>query len=197
MSDASTALARLAHAVQQADPTKTYAIKGGLLVEAGAAGALPLAKVTSLLESTTDSTAEWDFLTLTVPTDLAAGAMFEAQFYGMQSQAAVSNILVLYAKVNGGTAFNIGSVGTGSTAQSFRSMLGRALFAFPTVGADGSFMVGGELVLNAIASQASNSAAPRAADTRAGMTITLGLRCTASNVANINRVVSGVIRQIA
>lgn len=191
MSDASSSLAKLAASLFTAVAGKTYSIKDGTLTE------LASASIVALGESGAESTAEFDFLTLTVPYDVAAGATFEAQFFGTQGQAAITQTLVFYAKVNGGASVTIGSVGTGAAAQSFRAISGRALFSFPTVGAAGAYFLGGDFSVNGIAAQSSNSASTRAADTRAGMTLTLGMRCSISNAANINRVISGYIKQVA
>lgn len=157
----------------------------------------PVATVTGMLESTTDSTADFDFLTLTVPFDVQPGAVFEAQMFGTQSQGAAAQNLLFYAKVSGGAAVTIGSVGAGASAQSYRAMSGKALVSFPTAGASGSYMLAGDFMINGLVPYSSNSASARAADTRSGMTITLGIRCSVANVLNINRITGGFIKQIA
>lgn len=170
---------------------------GTVVAYPGNQKAAPVATVTGMLESTTDSTADFDFLTLTTAQDVKVGAVFEAQMFGTQSQGAVSQSLLFYAKVNGGAAVTIGTVGAGASAQSYRAMSGKALVSFPTAGASGSYMLAGDFMINGLVPYSSNSASSRAADTRAGMTITLGIRCSVANALNINRVTGGFIKQIA
>ena len=159
--------------------------------------ALAVGTLADAVESPTNSTADFDFLTLTVGQDLKVGATFEAQFFGTQSQAAVTQTLTFYVKVNGGAAVTIGSIGAGSSAQNYRSISGRAMFTFPTVGASGTYYLGGEFTIASIAAQASNSGSSRAASTLAGMAITLGIRCSVANAANFNRIIGASIKQIA
>ena len=196
MSDASTAIARLAASLFQAVAGKSYGIKNGALSEIVVPPSAIVA-LTTMAESTASSTDDFDFLTLTLPADTPVGSLFEAQFFGTQSQAAVTQSLLFYVKVNGGAAVIVGTIGTGSSTQSYRAISGRALIGISAAGASGSYMLGGDFTVNSIASVSSNSASPRTADTRAGMTITLGIRCSVLNAANINRIIGAFVKQVA
>lgn len=158
--------------------------------------ALAVATLPDVVESPANSTADFDFLTLTLGQDLKAGATFEAQFFGTQSQAAATQTLTFYAKINGGTGVTIGSVGAGSSAQSFRAISGKALFTFPTVGASGSYLLAGDFTINSLAAFSSNSGSSRAASTLAGTTLTLGIRGATANALNLNRITGALIKQV-
>lgn len=163
----------------------------------GGGDSLPAAALAAVATSGATSTDDLDFLSLTVlAADLAAGAVFEAAFFGTQSQAAAAQNLVFYAKINDGAAIVIGSVGTGSAAQSFRAISGRALLSLFSLGASGTYALAGDLTINGLAAFSSNSATPRAVDTTTRLKITIGIRCSVANAANINNITGAFIKQL-
>jgi len=156
---------------------------------------LPSVSLVGIAESAPE-TLDFDFLTLTLDRDLEPGATFEVSFVGTQSQAAISQSLSFYVKINGGAAVTVGSVGTGLSLQNYRAISGRALLTFQKTGAAGSYYLGGSFLVNSLSPFSSNSASPRTADARAGMTITIGVRCSVANAANINRITCAIIKQV-
>ncbi|MDX0622894.1 DUF2793 domain-containing protein [Sinorhizobium medicae] len=163
----------------------------------GGGGSKPSVGLTAVATSTANTTDDLDFVSLTVlAADLAAGAVFEALFFGTQSQAAVSQNLVFYVKVNDGAAITIGSVGAGSTAQNFRAISGRAMVTLMSLGASGTYTVAGDLTINGLAPFSSNSATPRAVDTSTRLKLTFGIRCSVANAANINNITGAAVKQV-
>lgn len=155
------------------------------------------ASISGLIQSPGNSSAEYDFLTLTTTRDLPVGSVFEIDVEGVQAQSATNLVLSLYVKVAGGPSVIIGQVSTGAAAQSGRGFSGRGRITFTAAGASGSYLVGGSLQVSGIAPESSNSKAAMSASTLAGMTITVGVRCSVAGAENINHIVGATIKQVA
>lgn len=160
------------------------------------ASALPSAGLTAIQQSPGSSNADFDFLSLTIPAaDLKAGLVLEALFTGTQSQAASSQNLIFYAKINDGTAITLGQVGTGAAAQNYRAISGMAMLTLLATGASGSYTLGGHLQVNGLVPYSSNSASPRNVDTSAQLKLTIGVRCSVADAANVNNITSATIKR--
>lgn len=168
-------------------------------VEGGAGGpTMAVATLSETVQTPNNTTADKDVLTLSIPPeDLYAGLTLEVLLFGTQSQAAVSQDLVFYAKVNGGSPITIGQVGAGASAQSYRAISGKALLHLFAVGASGSYSLGGDFMINGLVPYSSNSGSPRTVNTTSGFSVTIGVRNTAADEANFENITAAVIKQIA
>lgn len=172
---------------------------------AAAEGALPLAEgplqetaaLTEIVQTPANSSTDKDFLSLTIaPGDVKAGMVFDAMFFGTQSQAAVSQNLIFYVKINDGAAVTVGEVGAGAGAQNYRAISGKAIISLLTFGANGTYALGGELMINGLSPYSSTSASSRAVDTTTGFKITLGVRNSVANEASFENISGAFIRRI-
>lgn len=169
----------------------------------GGGGGVPaptmaVATLPSIFQTEPNTTADQDFLTLTIPAaDLHTGLTLEAQFFGTQSQAATSQNLIFYAKVNGGAAITVGQVGAGSSSQSYRAISGKALFTLLSTGASGTYSLGGDFMINGLVPYSSTSGSSRAVNTTTELKLTLGIRCSVANEANFENIVAAFIKQIS
>lgn len=169
-------------------------------VEEGSGGgsAFAVATLGEVVQTPNNTTADKDVLTLNIPPeDLYVGLTLEVLLFGTQSQAAASQNLIFYAKVNGGAAITIGQVGTGASAQSYRAISGKALLHLFAVGASGSYALGGDFMVNGLVPYSSNSGSPRTVNTTSGFNVTIGVRNTVADVANFENITAAVIKQIA
>lgn len=164
----------------------------------GSAPAMAVSTLTGVVQTPADTTADKDFLTLTLPAaDLHAGLTLEMQFFGTQSQAAVSQNLIFYAKVNGGAAVTVGQVGAGAGVQSYRAISGKALLHLLSTGASGSYSLGGDFMINGLVPYSSTSGSPRAVNTTTELSVTIGVRNSVANEANFENIVAAFIKQIS
>lgn len=159
--------------------------------------ALPSVGLTAIQQSPPSSNADFDFLSLTIAAaDLKAGLVLEALFTGTQSQAASSQNLIFYAKINDGTAITLGQVGTGASAQNYRAISGMAMLTLLATGASGSYTLGGHLQINGLVPYSSNSASPRNVDASTQLKLTIGVRCSVADAANINNITNATIKRV-
>lgn len=164
---------------------------------AGGAGGVTAATLSAIATSPNNTTADFDFLSLTIPAaDLAAGMALEAMFQGTQSQSAATQNLIFYAKVNDGAAVTIGQVGTGSAAQSYRAISGVAMLGLVTLGSSGAYTLGGSLMVNGIIPYSSNSASTRPVNTTTELKLTIGIRCSVADAANFNTITTATIKRV-
>lgn len=191
-----------ARVVDQGDGKVVF--NGSAWVEASEGGGgssapvMAVATLTGVVQTPADTTADKDFLTLTLPAaDLHAGLTLEMQFFGTQSQAAVSQNLIFYAKVNGGAAVTVGQVGAGAGVQSYRAISGKALLHLLSTGASGSYSLGGDFMINGLVPYSSTSGSPRAVNTTSELTVTIGVRNSVANEANFENIVAAFIKQIS
>lgn len=161
-------------------------------------GVAPSASLSAIATSPGSSSADFDFLSLTISAaDLAVGTTLEALFYGTQSQAAASQNLIFYAKINDGSAITIGQVGAGASAQSNRAISGNAMLTLMTTGASGTFTLGGSFMINGIVPYSSNSGSTRVVDASTQLKLTIGIRCSVADAANINAITCATIKKVA
>lgn len=164
----------------------------------GSAPAMAVATLTEIVQTPADTAADKDFLTLTIPAaDLHAGLTLEVQFFGTQSQAATSQNLIFYAKLNGSSAITIGQVGAGAAVQSYRAISGKALLTLLSTGASGKCSLGGDFMINGLVPYSSTSASPRTVDTTTELTVTIGIRNSVADAANFENIVAAFIKQIS
>lgn len=164
----------------------------------GGGPTMAVATLTEVVQTPNNTTSDKDVLTLNIPPeDLYAGLTLEVLMFGTQSQAATSQNLVFYAKVNGGAAITIGQVGAGASAQSYRAISGKALMHLLAVGTSGSYTLGGDFMINGLVPYSSNSGSPRTVNTTSGFSVTIGVRNTVADEANFENITAAVIKQIA
>lgn len=165
--------------------------------ETGGGSEMAVATLSSIVVTPNDTAADKDFLTLTIPAgDISPGLTLEMQFFGTQSQAAVSQDLIFYAKVNGGAAITIGQVGAGAAVQSYRAISGKALMHLLTAGASGQYTLGGDFMINGLVPYSSTSGSSRTVDTTSGLTVTIGVRNSVANEGNFENIMAAFIKQI-
>lgn len=179
------------------DGTAWVAVATSAPVEGGATAGIAGVSLGAIATSPGASNADFDFLSMTIPAaELTAGMTLEALFQGTQSQAAASQNLIFYAKINEGAAITIGQVGTGASAQSNRAISGTAMLGLMAVGPSGQYTLGGSLMVNGIVPYSSNSASGRAVNTTTQLKLTIGIRCSVADAANINTITAATIKRV-